>query len=347
MTPLTRRTSPTLTGVAIAAAAVIGLAGCGGSDSAAESPSETTASDSGQWPLTITDDADHEVTIDKQPEKIVSTAVTLTGSLLAIDAPVTASGATMPNSPVADDQGYFTQWSDIAKERDVEPLYQGDPDVEKVLAEEPDLIIVSKTGQDSAAAMYDQLSDIAPTVVIDYGNKDWQDVTTQLGELTGHTDEAKKIDEEFNKRAEEVKNGIDAPEQPVTGMNFNNKAKGGGSGVSANIWTPESAQGKLLEQVGFELAEVPEGTTSQGEMGKRNDIYEVTGENLSKAVTGESVFLFNANEKTVDSYKKNKLVASTPAVKNDAVFAMGLDSFRLDYYSATNVLDRIEDEFGK
>ena len=52
----------------------------------------------------------------------VSASVTLTGSLLAVDAPVTASGATMPNSPVADDQGFFTQWSDVAKEKDVKAL---------------------------------------------------------------------------------------------------------------------------------------------------------------------------------------------------------------------------------
>ena len=321
-----------------------GLSACGGTDSA---DSEKTADASGEWPLTITDDAGHEVTIEEQPTTIVSTAVTLTGSLLAIDAPVTASGATMPNSPVADDQGFFTQWSDVAKEKDVEALYQGDPDVEAVLGEEPDLIVVSKTGQDSANAIYDQLSDIAPTVVIDYGDKDWQEVTSRLGEITGHEDDAKKVNDEVDARAEEVKESIDAPAQPVTGLVFNEKAKGGGSGASANIWTPESAQGKLLEEVGFELAEVPEGTAGQGEMGKRADIVEVTGENLSKAVTGESVFLFNANEKTAESYEKNSLVESTPAVKNDAVFALGLDSFRLDYYSATNVLDRIEDEFGK
>ncbi|MGC3020353.1 Fe2+-enterobactin ABC transporter substrate-binding protein [Brevibacterium sp. FAM 24630] len=330
---------------AVTLATALSLSACGGSGSSDSGDGDTAAD--GQWPLTITDDAGHEVIIDEAPESIVSTSVTLTGSLLAVDAPVTASGATMPNSPVADDQGFFTQWSDVAKEKDVKALYQGDPDVEAVLAEEPDLIVVSKTGQDSANAIYDQLSDIAPTVVIDYGDKDWQEVTTKLGEITGHEDEAKKVNDEFGSRAEEVKSAIDAPKQPVTGMIFNEKAKGGGSGASANIWTPESAQGKLLQEVGFELAEVPEGTAGQGEMGKRADIVEVTGENLSKAVTGESVFLFNANEKTAASYAKNSLVESTPAVKNDAVYPMGLDSFRLDYYSATNVLDRIEDEFGK
>ncbi|WP_181274925.1 Fe2+-enterobactin ABC transporter substrate-binding protein [Brevibacterium oceani] len=343
MEPFTKKRSRGLAAASIVLVASLGLSACGGS----ESDTENTADASGEWPLTITDDAGHEVTIDKQPETIVSTAVTLTGSLLAIDAPVAASGATMPNSTVADDQGFFTQWSDVAKERDVKSLYQGDPDVEAVLAEEPDLIFVSKTGQDSANAIYDQLSDIAPTVVIDYGDKDWQEVATKLGEITGHEDEAKKVNDGFDSRAEQVKSSIDAPAQPVTGMVFNETAKGGGSGASANVWTPDSAQGKLLEEVGFELAEVPEGTTSQSEMGKRSDIYEVTGENLSKAVTGESVFLFNANEKTEAAYKKNSLVESTPAVKNDAVYSMGLDSFRLDYYSATNVLDRIEDEFGK
>lgn len=60
MTPLTHLTSRTF-----------GLAGCGGSDSS-KSSSESAANDSGEWPQTIADDADHEVTIDNQSEKIVS-----------------------------------------------------------------------------------------------------------------------------------------------------------------------------------------------------------------------------------------------------------------------------------
>ncbi len=44
-------------------------------------------------------------TLPSQPLRIVSTSVTLTGSLLAIDAPVVASGATTPNNRVADSRG--------------------------------------------------------------------------------------------------------------------------------------------------------------------------------------------------------------------------------------------------
>ena len=40
-----------------------------------------------------------------------------------------------------------------------------------------------------------------------------------------------------------------------------------------------------------------------------------------------------------------RIVADTDAVKENCVYAMGLDSFRLDYYSAGNVLDVIKKEF--
>lgn len=57
------------------------------------------------WPRQITDSRGTH-TLESQPQRIVSTSVTLTGSLLAIDAPVIASGATTPNNRVADDQGF-------------------------------------------------------------------------------------------------------------------------------------------------------------------------------------------------------------------------------------------------
>lgn len=71
--------------------------------------------------------------------RIVSTSVTLTGSLLAIDAPVVASGATTPNNRVADSRG-LRQWSEVAKARKLARLYIGEPSAEAVAAQMPDLI---------------------------------------------------------------------------------------------------------------------------------------------------------------------------------------------------------------
>ncbi|SUG69022.1 ferrienterobactin-binding periplasmic protein [Salmonella enterica subsp. enterica] len=101
------------------------------------------AQDAG-WPRQIQDSRGVH-TLDHKPARIVSTSVTLTGSLLAIDAPVVASGATTPNNRFADDQGFMRQWSDVAKARHVARLYIGEPNAETVAAQMPDLILISAT----------------------------------------------------------------------------------------------------------------------------------------------------------------------------------------------------------
>lgn len=53
-----------------------------------------------------------------KPLRIVSTAPSLTGILLAINAPLVASAATTP-SPLTDEKGFFSQWAKVADERGV------------------------------------------------------------------------------------------------------------------------------------------------------------------------------------------------------------------------------------
>lgn len=329
----------------IAFCAALALSACGSSSSSDSSSSSSASSEDGTWPRTFKDDAGHEVKLDKKPSHIVSTSVTLTGSLLAIDAPVKASGGTAANTPLSDDKGFFKQWSDVAKKKDVKSLYTGDPSAEKILGEDPDLIIIAKNGGDSAANLYDQLKDVAPTAVIDYSTSDWEDISQRLGKLTGHESQAQKLSHTFDDRAAEVKKNIDQPQQPVTPLVYN--AASFKDAPGGNIWTEKSAQGKLLKKVGFDLADVPEETRGSGELGQREDIYQISGENLAKAVTGKTVFLFAADDSGVKTYQQDKLLTDTPAVKDHSVYALGQDSFRLDYYSATNVLDKIEKEFKK
>jgi iron complex transport system substrate-binding protein len=73
------------------------------------------------------------------------------------------------------------QWSDVAKARKLARLYIGEPSAEAVAAQMPDLILISATGGDSAMTLYDQLSTIAPTLIINYDDKSWQALLTQLG----------------------------------------------------------------------------------------------------------------------------------------------------------------------
>lgn len=162
----------------------------------------------------------------------MSTSVTITGTLLAIDAPVVASGATSPNPLVADKQGFFTQWSEVAKQRHVERLYQVEPNAEAVAAAAPDLIVVAATGGDSALKLYDQLSAIAPTLVLDYGDKSWQQLASELGKITGHEAGAKQAEDRFEQRVEQVKQAIALPPQPTTPLVYAD------NGREAMLWTP-------------------------------------------------------------------------------------------------------------
>ncbi|MCK7674615.1 Fe2+-enterobactin ABC transporter substrate-binding protein [Corynebacterium pygosceleis] len=333
-------------------ALALGLAACNssveetGSDGDGTSSSTTSAETSAtgeataesSWPRTI-DAVNGEVEIPARPERIVSTSVTLTGSLLAIDAPVVASGAGQPDTPFSDSQGFFRQWAGVADERGVSALYNKEPDLEAILAEKPDLVLVAATGRDSAVDLVDQLSPVVPTVVIDYGDKTWEDVTRQLGEITGHEKEAEKALDDFDALVSEVADAITLPEQPVNTMVYLPDGKG------ANVFTDEAAQSRLLASLGFEIAPIPDSVKGNESKGKRSDIVKVSGENLPVAMNGETVLLAAAPDKRVSEVLADPALAGTAAVQNERVFALGADTFRLDYFSATDMVEKIRELF--
>ena len=297
-----------------------------------------TSAAAADWPRQVTDSRGVH-TLESKPTRIVSTSVTLTGSLLAIDAPVVASGATTPNNRVADGQGFLRQWGDMAKQRKVARLYIGEPSAEAVAAQMPDLILISATGGDSALALYDQLSAIAPTLIINYDDKSWQALLTQLGEITGHEKQAAERIAAFDKQLAQVKQQMTLPPQPVNAIVYTAAAH------SANLWTAESAQGKLLHQLGFTLADMPAGLQTSTSQGKRHDIIQLGGENLATGLNGEGLFVFAGDEKDVAAIYANPLLAHLPSVKNKRVWALGTETFRLDYYSAMLVLQRLNAMF--
>ncbi|WBM69731.1 Fe2+-enterobactin ABC transporter substrate-binding protein [Buttiauxella sp. WJP83] len=292
----------------------------------------------GDWPRTLTDSHGTH-TFEQAPVRIVSTSVTLTGSLLAIDAPVVASGATTPGNRMGDSQGFLRQWGDVAKARNVQRLYIGEASAEAVAAQMPDLILISATGGDSALALYDQLSAIAPTLVINYDDKSWQQLLTQLGEITGHEKQAAERIASFDKQLSEAKQRMVLPPQPVTALVYTPASH------SANLWTEQSAQGKLLQQLGFTLSTLPAAIQASKSMGKRHDIVQLGGENLATGLNGESLFLFASDEKDATALEANPLLSHLPAVQQKRVYALGTETFRLDYYSATQILARMTSLF--
>lgn len=292
------------------------------------------------WPRTISGEQG-SVILDHEPTRIVSTSVTLTGALLAIDAPVVGSGATTPNNRVADDQGFLRQWGAIAKARNVQRIYIGEANAEAVAGQAPDLILISATGGDSALALYEQLSSIAPTLVVNYDDKSWQQLETLLGQATGHEAQADRLIEAFAKRQAQLRNNLVLPPQPVSAFVYNPAAR------QANIWTAASPQGQLLEQLGFTLAAPLPALANSQSMGKRKDIIQAGGERMAEALTGQTFLMFSAEPAETQALLSNTLLAHLPAIHHQRVYALGTDTFRLDYYSANHLLDRLQAQFGK
>lgn len=362
---LSRRPRPRSVAALLAATTLtLGLTACSDDDSDAGSTTgattTSTAGDSsgstsdsqGTWPRTVDSividngaatTKTEKVEIPARPERIVSTAVTLTGSLLAIDAPVVASGGANVG-PTSDDKGFFSQWAEEADDRGVKALWQLEPNLQKVAAEDPDLIIVSAQGADTAVAQIDELRKIGvPVVVLDYSDKTWGEITTRLGEITGHETEAADTIGNYEDRVAEVKDAVNEPEQPV---NVVLPARDG----NLNFMTGESAQGQIIKDLGWEIS-VPgdDVARTDGDYAGRTDVKQVTGENADKALVGKTVFGINVDgsEPVIDKLRAIPTLTGSYAVQNDRVYELGASAFRIDYFSAMEILDQIEEYFAK
>lgn len=339
-----------LAATAAALVAVAGLSACSNSEEPAASSESTTAAasteaaDEAAFPRTIeTVDgtgAETEVTIEAEPENIVSASVSLTGSLLALEAPVVGTGSGTAGAPMyPGEEGFGAQWEDAAVEQGVESLYELEPNAEAILAQEPDLVVMSNVGQDNATAVYDQLSAVVPVVVIDYSDQSWQDVTTYLGEVTGREDKAEELIADYETKVAEAAEQITLPEQPVNIVTV--AAEG-----AMNFFTEESAQGQLFTDLGFEIGEVSEdlvGETAQG--GNRGDITGINAENVPVALNGASVFVLNTKPDQDQVVRDTASLAENTAVAEDRVYGLPAWAFRLDYFSATDLVDYLTEQF--
>lgn len=324
--PNPRRVSTLIVTAALAATA---LTGCGSDE---EKTSEGSSATNGAWPRTFTNADGTSTTIDEAPERILSTSVTTTGTLLAIDAPVVASGS-------AGNGQFFGQWADVAEERGVENVWAaGSVDLESVIATDPDLIVVAATGADSALDQVKAFQDVAPTIVVDYGGQTWQELAGELAEATGLEDEAEEAVEAFDAKVAEVAEQIEAPAGAANIVSFN------GAGEDNPIARKGSVHGKLLTDLGFTVEDPDVKWHTQPQA--REDFVWTAFENLTQ-LKGETTFVLTQDDKGAQAFAQDKTLANLPSVKAGQVYGLGLNSFRIDMYSAGEIVDAIADRYTK
>ncbi|HMR48078.1 MAG TPA: ABC transporter substrate-binding protein [Arachnia sp.] len=188
--------------LALALGAALVLTGCA-ADSDAGAPDDTTAPDSTTTPTTAPETPEAfpvtvetvygELTIDEKPERIIALTGAYLDTLVALDEePVAFAG-----SPRANDDflaGY--PWFDGVVNMDnwdpsVSEYYA--PVLEAIAAYEPDLILGDGDEWSISEEMYKEISLIAPTYTNPHGYDGWQGVLTDVGALTGKSEQAADV----------------------------------------------------------------------------------------------------------------------------------------------------------
>lgn len=333
--------------IATLAVATLGLTACSSEPTeseptsstatAADTDTDTNADAEASWPRTIKHELG-ETTLEAKPTRIANTAISATGTLLAMDAPLIASAATSP-SEITDDKGFFSQWSDLAEERGIDVLYPNlEFDLEALIAADPDVVIVSTAGADSVSDQYEQISEYFPTIAIDYSKQSWQDLARELGGFLGLEDEAEQAISDFDESVAATKEAITAPDNGVAIVSYN------GPGAEQGISKSTGAHSQLFESVGITANEAPEDLDISDQ--KREDFAFVSLENLPRAISGDAVLLISSDDTNVQAFLENPILANLPAVKTKSVYALGLDSFRIDPYSGREILDILTSVYG-
>lgn len=195
-----------LTAVATAALA-LGLAAC----QSAPAAGPAAAADAGDaFPLTI-EHAMGETTIDQKPIRVVALDPSYVDAALLLDAELVgyADYRQDPENPFAPYLGDVSEATADA----VSVGTIAEPDLEKILELEPDLIISAKVRQE---ALYPQLSKIAPTVFSESTGPTWKENVVLLGTALGKQAEAEEAVAAYEERAAAVGAAILAEDPDAT-----------------------------------------------------------------------------------------------------------------------------------
>lgn len=284
------------------------------------------------YPKTFVNADGSKTVIPSKPNRILSTSVAISGTLLSIDAPLIASALTYEGN-------FFKQWANLAEQRDVARLWPaGSVDLESAYLYEPDLIVVAWRGGDSARDQVEEFQKIAPTIILDYTAQSWQELAIKLGYVTGLEEIAKQKSEEFNQFVARSKEKIQAPEGETNIVAYY------GAGATNAIALETGVHAELLADLGFKM-EVQNREWHDNTI-PLSDFMFVHFELLTQ-LNAQTTFLLEADDERAKAFISDPILVNLPSVKNKQVFGMGMNSFRIDMYSATEVVNRIVERFSK
>lgn len=283
-------------------------------------------------PRTFVNADGSKTVISAKPKRILSTSVTISGTLLAIDAPLTATALTYEGK-------FFSQWADVAKQRNVEKAWPaGSVDLELAYLYEPDLIVVAWRGGDSARDQFEEFQQIAPTIILDYTAQSWQELAVKLGYATGLEEQVDRKIRQFEQFVEQSKTQIQIPKGETNIVAYY------GAGATNAIALEDGVHAELLSALGFKM-EIQNRQWHDNTI-PLSDFMRVHFEMLPQ-LKADTTFLLEASDDSAKFFMSDPILTNLPSVQNKQVFGLGKNSFRIDMYSATEIVNDIVQLFGE
>lgn len=223
---------------AVVVAAPLALTACGGTPDAA--PSSQAAGSDTAFPRTV-QHAMGETAIPEQPERVV---VLDTGELdSALSLGVVPVGAVTTDVS----ETFLSYLAEEAEGVEVVGTI-AEPNLEEIAALEPDLILSNKVRHEE---IYEQLSQIAPTVFAEAVGAVWKENVALAAESLGLEDEAATALEEYEQEAADL--GASLGEPAATTISALRFVEG-----AVRVYTAASFIGTVLTDIGLDQLELPD-----------------------------------------------------------------------------------------
>ncbi len=318
-----------LLSLVLAAAMTLSLAACGQTNKTATSNEETIVGSEKSATATVTvTDVKGDVIIPANPQRIVD----LSGnsdilSILGYKVVGTA------NSDAYDYTKFPTYLEkELAGAEILGYSMQDTMDIENVMNLNPDLIIISTVQE----KLYDQLSEIAPTVMIQLEALNWKDDIHTIAEIFGKTDAADAWIANYEAKAAEVGNQIkEKYGEDTSYLSFL------ASGGQFFVFTGAGFGSVLYEDLGLKR---PEGLPKQDDI----SLPVVTYEGLA-SIKADVIFAIATEEDKADM-DSNAIYNSLDTVVNGKVVNLPASPYFNQGYSCIGrelLLDEISDMLGK
>ena len=317
--------------VALGAAALLALAGCSSAPAGQEAKEKPAAAAKAQYPVTVTDMAGNEVTIESADSVVVTDNRLF--RLVAdwgIDLSAAPRALMSPENPLKADESIL----DLGT--------HAEPDFEKVVEADPDLIVNGYRYGGHAEEMKKAAPDAA---FIDMTNDELStdeylvDSVELLGEVFGKQDEAKAVIDDFHAAVAAAKDAYD-PDTTVMGLVT--------SGNEIRYSSPKDGRGSSIF---FDLVGLTPALQSEGSTNDKGDDISIEAIAQSDAdfflvLDREAAFADSESSPALELINSSSALANVPAVQNKAIYVMP-DDFYLteDIVAYTTVLDSLTKAF--